>query len=135
MNDLFQASGNPRNPDDDANVENDAPPRPTHHTVPLATRMRPTTLDQPVAVHDHPENQVARRQAAELARNALDSLDERRRMVFVLVEFEQMTAPEVASTLSIPLNTVYSRLRTARREFEQAIRRRSETRKDARGGP
>jgi RNA polymerase sigma-70 factor (ECF subfamily) len=95
---------------------------------------RPEALDGPIVVAENPESQAAKRQAAELARAAIDSLDERRRMVFVLVELEQMTAPEVAATLEIPLNTVYSRLRTARREFEQAVNRRTEERKDARGG-
>jgi RNA polymerase sigma-70 factor (ECF subfamily) len=44
-----------------------------------------------------------------------------RRAVFVLHEIEELTAPEVADILSIPLNTVYSRLRVAREEVEQAI--------------
>ena len=44
-------------------------------------------------------------------------LDEERRQVFILAEVEQMTAPENAETLAVKLNTVYSRLRSARREF------------------
>jgi RNA polymerase sigma-70 factor (ECF subfamily) len=40
-----------------------------------------------------------------------------RREVFILAELEQMTAPEIARTLSMKLNTVYSRLRAARREL------------------
>jgi RNA polymerase sigma-70 factor (ECF subfamily) len=53
----------------------------------------------------------------------LDSLDDDRRAVFVLVHFEQMPAPEIAQTLGIPINTVYSRLRLARRDFDAALRR------------
>jgi DNA-directed RNA polymerase specialized sigma24 family protein len=34
-----------------------------------------------------------------------------------------MTAPEIAKTLELPLNTVYSRLRVARSELEQEITR------------
>jgi len=34
-----------------------------------------------------------------------------------------MTAPEIARAMSIPLNTVYSRLRVAREELELALRR------------
>jgi RNA polymerase sigma-70 factor (ECF subfamily) len=43
--------------------------------------------------------------------------------VFVLAELEQMTAPEIAEALSVNLNTVYARLRAARREVEQAALR------------
>ena len=32
-----------------------------------------------------------------------------------------MTAPEIAQVLGIPLNTVYSRLRVARVELEEAL--------------
>jgi RNA polymerase sigma-70 factor (ECF subfamily) len=32
------------------------------------------------------------------------------------------SAPEIAGTLGIPLNTVYSRLRVARTEFAAAVR-------------
>jgi RNA polymerase sigma-70 factor (ECF subfamily) len=43
--------------------------------------------------------------------------------VLVLHEIEEMTAPEIAQVLGIPLNTVYSRLRVARAELEQALGR------------
>ncbi|MEM9073623.1 MAG: sigma-70 family RNA polymerase sigma factor [Myxococcota bacterium] len=42
------------------------------------------------------------------------------RVVFVLFEVEGLTAPEIAEALSIPLNTVYSRLRLARNELRRA---------------
>jgi RNA polymerase sigma-70 factor (ECF subfamily) len=51
-------------------------------------------------------------------------LDDVKREVFVLADLEQMSAPEIAEALEIPLNTVYSRLRTARRAFEDALARR-----------
>jgi RNA polymerase sigma-70 factor (ECF subfamily) len=44
-------------------------------------------------------------------------------VVFVLSRVEQMSAPEIASVLGIPLNTVYSRLRAAREAFEAEVRR------------
>jgi RNA polymerase sigma-70 factor (ECF subfamily) len=34
-----------------------------------------------------------------------------------------MTAVEIAEVLAIPLNTVYSRIRLARRDFEAAVKR------------
>lgn len=66
---------------------------------------------------------VARRQAIDLLDRALASIEIGRRAVLVLHEIEQMTAPEIARTLEIPLNTVYSRLRTARQELEAEITR------------
>jgi RNA polymerase sigma-70 factor (ECF subfamily) len=53
---------------------------------------------------------------------ALSVLDLDRRAVLVLHEIEEMTAPEIAQVLSIPLNTVYSRLRVAREKLELALR-------------
>ena len=46
----------------------------------------------------------------------LDHLDEAQRRVFILAELEEMTGPEIAEALNMSLNTVYSRLRAARRE-------------------
>jgi RNA polymerase sigma-70 factor (ECF subfamily) len=48
---------------------------------------------------------------------ALDTLDADKRAVFVLVEIEGESCVSVAAGLSIPLNTVYSRLRAARDRF------------------
>jgi RNA polymerase sigma-70 factor (ECF subfamily) len=58
-----------------------------------------------------------------LARAALATLDDDKRVVFVLARVEQMSAPEIASVVGIPLNTVYSRLRAAREAFEVEVRR------------
>jgi RNA polymerase sigma-70 factor (ECF subfamily) len=58
----------------------------------------------------------------------LRQLDDDKRAVFVLAELEQMTVPEIAEALELNLNTVYSRLRAARRTFDEAlqIQKRSE---------
>jgi RNA polymerase sigma-70 factor (ECF subfamily) len=53
----------------------------------------------------------------------LGELDPLKREVFVLAELEEMTAPEIAEAIGIPLNTAYSRLRVARQEFEDAFAR------------
>lgn len=50
----------------------------------------------------------------------LDTLDDDRRSVFVLVELQQLSAPEVAELTESNLNTVYGRLRAARRSFDEA---------------
>lgn len=47
---------------------------------------------------------------------ALDTLSDDHRAVFVMADLEELSAPEIASVLKVNLNTVYSRLRTARRE-------------------
>src|SRR5690606_18000792 len=54
-------------------------------------------------------------------REFLLGLEEPRRAVFVLTEIEGMTAPEIAEALGCNVNTVYSRLRTARRRFRQTF--------------
>jgi RNA polymerase sigma-70 factor, ECF subfamily len=59
----------------------------------------------------------------------LSELDELKREVFVLSEIEGFTAPEIAEALEVPVNTVYSRLRTARQAFEQAVARYKATQK------
>jgi RNA polymerase sigma-70 factor (ECF subfamily) len=55
----------------------------------------------------------------------LCELDAPKREVFILAEVDQMTAPEIAQAVGIPLNTVYSRLRIARHEFNLAYMRAS----------
>lgn len=58
-----------------------------------------------------------------LAHAALETLSDEQREVFVLARIEQMSAPEIASVIEIPLNTVYSRLRAARLAFEAEVAR------------
>ncbi|MEO6601390.1 MAG: sigma-70 family RNA polymerase sigma factor [Polyangiaceae bacterium] len=53
----------------------------------------------------------------------LDGLDERKREVFVMSEILEMSGREIAETIGVPMNTVYSRLRAAREEFDAAARR------------
>lgn len=69
------------------------------------------------------EQGAEQKQRLELARAALSALDDDKRTVFVLARIEQMSAPEIAQVLGIPLNTVYSRLRLAREAFEAEVRR------------
>lgn len=69
------------------------------------------------------QSELARREALSRLDEALSMIDVQRRAVLVLHEIEEMTAPEIARSLEIPLNTVYSRLRVARSELEQALTR------------
>jgi RNA polymerase sigma-70 factor, ECF subfamily len=68
-----------------------------------------------------PVELTARAEAVRELDRILATLDEDKRVVFVLAELEQMTAPEIAEALGISPNTVYSRLRAARRDFEAAL--------------
>jgi RNA polymerase sigma-70 factor (ECF subfamily) len=53
----------------------------------------------------------------------LEQLDDEKREVFVLAELEQLTAPEIAEILGANVNTIYARIRAAKRAFEQALAR------------
>ena len=70
-----------------------------------------------------PHEEALRRQGAELLHAALGSLNDEQREVFVLAELEQLSAPEIAQAVEANVNTVYSRLRAARQEFEVALKR------------
>jgi RNA polymerase sigma-70 factor (ECF subfamily) len=59
----------------------------------------------------------------ELLESVLAELDEPKREIFVMVEVLEMTVPEVVQSLEIPMNTAYSRLRLARKLFEEALAR------------
>lgn len=47
----------------------------------------------------------------------LQTLDEDKRQVLFLADIEGLSAPEIAVITSLPLNTVYTRLRRARQSF------------------
>lgn len=70
-----------------------------------------------------PERDAQQNEYLRLLLGLLDELDSGKREVFVLADLEEMTAPEIASALGINLNTVYSRLRAARRELREALQR------------
>lgn len=68
-----------------------------------------------------PQQATETAEAFHALRTILETLPDEQREVFVLAELEQLTAPEMAEILGIKLNTVYSRLRTARQSFEKAL--------------
>ena len=61
------------------------------------------------------------REAERMVNSFLDQLDEPRRLVFFLADIEGLAAPEIAAALQVNLNTVYGRLRQARKLFEKAV--------------
>ncbi len=89
-------------------------------------RRKPTVplLCEPVADaarYSRPESLAGAAEAVRWLYGLLDSLDEEKREVFVQAELEQMTAQEIADVMGTNINTVYSRLRAARKAFNQAV--------------
>jgi RNA polymerase sigma-70 factor (ECF subfamily) len=82
-----------------------------------------TLVDEPAGKADT-FGELSRAQAAATVMAILETMDEDKRIVFALVELEQLSVPEVARMLDLNLNTAYSRLRLARQAFEVAVRQR-----------
>ena len=80
-----------------------------------------TLVTEPAGGAD-PFAALSRAQAVATVMGILDQMDEDKRLVFALVELEQMSVPEVARMLDLKLNTAYSRLRLARAAFELRVR-------------
>jgi RNA polymerase sigma-70 factor (ECF subfamily) len=70
-----------------------------------------------------PEELAELSNARALLQDILNEMDLEFRSVFVLAELEELSAPEIADLLDIPLGTVSSRLRAARETFRGAVRR------------
>ena len=62
--------------------------------------------------------------------DGLEALPDDQRAVFVMHELEELSMPEIADALGTPLNTLYSRLRLARKRFSQRVMQRSLQRGD-----
>lgn len=77
--------------------------------------------DELVDERESPSDHAERVEAERAFFRVLDSMREEQRAVFVLAEVEQLSIPEIASSLSINLNTAYSRLRLARQQFNRAV--------------
>jgi RNA polymerase sigma-70 factor, ECF subfamily len=77
----------------------------------------------PDAAESDVEELVTRREAEQLVNGFLEELQEPQRSVFYLSEGEGLTAPEIAAALDVNLNTVYGRLRQARKRFEDVVLR------------
>jgi RNA polymerase sigma-70 factor (ECF subfamily) len=68
-----------------------------------------------------PGERAERGDQLRLLNELLDQLDDDKRVVLVLAEIEELSAPEIASLTGVPLNTVYTRLRRARIALNQAL--------------
>lgn len=76
-----------------------------------------------------PDELLDQRRARATLDRVLATLPADLREVFVLFELEQLTTPEIAALLAIPLGTTASRLRRARERFQRGVAawRRGET--------
>lgn len=88
---------------------------------------KPTTGETP-ATEPHqpgpsPLESAQDNQAAAFVQRFLAGLNDKKREIFILAVLEEMNIVEVAAALSIPLNTAYTRLRSARADFQKALAR------------
>jgi RNA polymerase sigma-70 factor, ECF subfamily len=99
-----------------------------------AAHRRTEMLDETIADRaPNPARISELQESVQLLHDILGDMDEQKRTVYVLSELEQLSVPEIAGVLGANLNTVYSRLRAARRQFDAALlRRRAATRGGAR---
>ncbi len=88
----------------------------------VAHRRREVPSEIPEAPDSSPNADALaeRRETRDLVRAALDKVEPTRRAVLLLATFEGLSVPEIARTLDIPVNTAYSRLDRAKREFAAA---------------
>ncbi len=81
-------------------------------------RLATTLASEPA---DAGEDVLLRREARRLLARFLDELDDDRRPLFVLHIYEDLSGPEIAEVLGLNLNTVYSRLRLIRAQFDRTF--------------
>jgi len=92
--------------------------RRAHRRLEVSASEEPLDEESPGVVE-----QMILRERRLLAQQALQAVSLSRRAVLILHELDDVTVPEIAAALEIPVATAYSRLRLAREEFAQAARR------------
>jgi RNA polymerase sigma-70 factor (ECF subfamily) len=75
------------------------------------------------AARSSPAEALERAEAWQILDRLLESLEGDKRVVFVMMEVEEMTAIEVSQATGLSPKAVYSRLRAARTDFERAASR------------
>lgn len=96
-----------------------------HHMKAKAQRLTTSDLDELADVEsgESPADLAERSDEVRQLWQLLDSLEAPKREVFIMAELGEMSCPEIARALCIPLNTAYSRLRHAREAFDAALQR------------
>lgn len=85
-----------------------------------------TEVEEPDSISDvslDPQERLSRAEAGQLVQQVLDGMDEEKASLFILVEIEGQSVAEIARALDLNVQTTYSRLAAARREFERGLRR------------
>ena len=82
-------------------------------------REKPSDEPRERAHHETPEAAMVARHRRRLLHALLDELDVDRRAVLVMFELEELSCPDIAAQLGIPVGTVHSRLHQARGELKQ----------------
>lgn len=77
----------------------------------------------PPAPPEDPHQRLESNQAVRLVQQFLSEIEPNQALIFYLSEVEDMSSVEIAASLDVNVNTVYSRLRQARKSFEARIRR------------
>lgn len=80
------------------------------------------------AVQIEQVQQIHKEQQLDILERALALLSEKKRVVFVLYEIEELSMEEVAQVARCPVFTAYARLYAARREIKRVVRRLVNTR-------
>lgn len=75
------------------------------------------------AVQTEQVQQIHKEQQLDILEQALALLSEKKRVVFVLYEIEELSMDEVAQVARCPVFTAYARLYAARREVKKVVRR------------
>jgi RNA polymerase sigma-70 factor (ECF subfamily) len=81
------------------------------------------------------EQLLEQREARALLDRLLDEMPEDLRVVFVLFELEELSTPQIAALLQVPVGTATSRLRRAREDFEERAARAEARRRFSGGKP
>jgi RNA polymerase sigma-70 factor, ECF subfamily len=71
-----------------------------------------------------PDEMLDHRRALAMLAALLDEMPGEMREAFVLFELEELSAPQVAQALGVPVGTVASRVRRAREHFRRSLARR-----------
>lgn len=69
-----------------------------------------------------PEQRLEQQRELRELEQVLSALPEEQREVIVLIDLEQLTAPQAAEALEVKLNTVYSRLRLGRAALSKSLK-------------
>ena len=77
-------------------------------------------LQAAVSPNATPDERLQARQSLSRVQQALDHLDLDHRAAFVLYEVEGQSCQDIATSLELPVGTVYSRLHHARKRFAEA---------------